>query len=61
MAAHDGWNKVPPMILAQESMEKLGTFITVLEEVAFDLLTEKLFLRKLNSRQLCTKRPVLGQ
>jgi hypothetical protein len=47
MAAHNGWNKVPPMILAQESIEELGAFVTVLKKITFYLLTEELFFHKL--------------
>ena len=46
ITAHNGWN-VPPMILTYESMEELRAFVTVLEKVAFDFLTEELFFRKL--------------
>jgi hypothetical protein len=50
MVAHNGWNKVPPMILAQKSMEELGAIVTMLKKIAFYLLTEELFFCKLQRR-----------
>jgi hypothetical protein len=47
MAACDGRNEVPPVILPHECVEKLGPSITILEKVAFYFLAEKLVLRKL--------------
>jgi hypothetical protein len=50
MTTHNGWNKIPPMILTHESMKEPEAFVTILKELAFDLLTKKLLFCKL---QIC--------
>jgi hypothetical protein len=52
MTTHDGWSKVPPMILSHESMKETGAFVTLLEEFAFDLLAKEHFFRRFQIGQL---------
>jgi hypothetical protein len=49
MSGHNGWNEIPSVIMIHQCMEELGSFITILKEVALDLLTEKLLFCKLQS------------
>jgi hypothetical protein len=49
MSGHNGWNEIPSVIMIHQCMKELGASITILKEVALDLLTEKLLFRKLQS------------
>jgi hypothetical protein len=49
MSGHNGWNEIPSVIMIHQCVEELGSFITILKEVALDLLTEKLLFCKLQS------------
>jgi len=43
MSGHNGWNEIHSMIMIHQCMEELGAFITILKEVALDLLTKNCF------------------
>jgi hypothetical protein len=49
MSGHNGWNEIPCVSMIHQCMKKLGASITILKEVALDLLIEKLLFRKLQS------------
>jgi hypothetical protein len=49
MSGHNGWNEIPSVIMIHQCMKELGASITILKEVALDLLTEKLLFHKLQS------------